>query len=146
MNSTVTEARICTNCLTEKPLTEFRLRSRNGSTKRQKQCRACHNFSERLRLETKREKSRQRDVGKHLTQLSRARSQAQVQLLCSQMLDQFGGVQGFIDVWSTYQQQAIKKGGFGAYRCIKTLLQMIKYCQSNANIARPDVSFSDSLD
>lgn len=126
MTLSIIQTRLCNTCLEEKPITEFRLRSRNGSD-RQKQCRECHNQSERLRLNAKRNRHNQREIGKNLTRLSRAYTEAQVLQTCSQMLKQFGGLEGFLQEMIEYQRRSLKKGGFGAYRCIESILRLLRY-------------------
>ena len=124
------DSRFCEQCVSVKPLAEFRRRSRNGSA-RLNQCRECHNQSERKRRATKRSKHDHRRMAKYLTQLKNERSNARVELLLGVMIEQFGGTQGFLAAWSDYHHRAMHQGGFAAFRCFQSVARLMQFCEQN---------------
>ena len=126
----MTTTRFCEYCLRVLPLTEFR-RRRAGGTVRMRECRACHNQSERDRRARKQAGQSRKQVGKYLTRLNDDLTNKQIRLLCSAMISHFGGLQGFIGAWSDYYQYARKQRGLGAYRCLESVIRLMQYCEEN---------------
>lgn len=96
-----------------------------------RQCRQCHNQSERERRAKSRLKSDRKQVGSFLTELKNEGSNDRVQMLCNRMFRQFGGFQGFVDAWTDYQQKAIESGGFPAFRCFAAMFRLLEYCSES---------------
>ena len=121
------ENRFCETCTKWQVITEFRKRRRSGSA-RMRQCRTCHNLAERNRRTRLRLQNDRKRVRSFLTELKNEDSNDRVRLLCNEMFKQFGGFQGFVDAWNTYQQRALAEGGFAAFRCFAAVFRLLEYC------------------
>ena len=130
-----TSTRVCQHCLKAKPLTDFRRRSRDSSV-RLNQCQSCHNEAERLRSAQKRTKGNRRHLARRLTELKNAQSKQRVEFLCGLMLQEFGGLEGFVRTWADYSQRAMRQGGFAAYRCLASITQLVQHVEAS----KPDLS------
>lgn len=135
MSDFLSDARFCEQCLSVKPINEFRRRSRNGLT-RLNQCRACHAARERERRAKRNKLADRRRVAKCLTHLKNETSNKRLRLLADVMLNRFGGLQGFVLAWTEYVHHAQKQGGFASFRCLQSFLRLAQYCEENA----PDLS------
>jgi hypothetical protein len=127
------DTRFCEQCVSLKPIAEFRKRSRTGSA-HLNQCRTCHNRAERERRAKNRAMRGHRRMAKFLTQLNNEKSNDRLRLLSSVMFQQFGGMEGFVSAWADYQHQAMEQGGFAAFRCFQTVVRLLQYCEET----RPD--------
>lgn len=95
--------RTCRWCNTSKPITEYRIQSRepDGRAYRSHQCRQCHNRVERERSRRKRKDQRDRRIHSKLALVARAKSQRRcVAALAESLLEGFGGVEGFAKSWT----------------------------------------------
>lgn len=110
------ESRLCETCLTRKAIGEFRLRSRGGA-ERVKQCRACHNAAERERRAAKRELL----LVQSFKRLQGERRRGRIEALCNAMLDELGGVAGFVEAWQNHYRRS---SGLDRIRCLKVVLQL----------------------
>lgn len=124
------DSRFCEACLSVKPLAEFRLRSRSDSV-RLNQCRECHNRAERERRARKRTTRDRRRMAGFLTKLKNESSDERLELLCRQMIESFGGTQGFVAAWICYHERAMKEGGIAAMRCFQSVIRLVQYCEAN---------------
>ena len=130
----VEEQRFCESCARWQAITEFRKRRQSDSA-RMRQCRQCHNRSERERRAKSRLKSDRKQVGSFLIELKNEESNDRIRMLCNRMVLQFGGFQGFVNAWTDYQQQAIESGGFPAFRCFAAMFRLLEYCsESNSKM------------
>ncbi len=119
------ETRFCESCLTAKPLTEFRRRTRE-SDDRLGQCRQCHNAAERTRRAAGRARRDSRDLAKFVSQAKRATNPANVQALIDRMIDRFGGLDDFCARWKAIIDAAIEahqhRLALDAFRAIANLI------------------------
>lgn len=134
MTVAAADTRFCEQCVSVKPLTEFRRRSRTGPA-RLNQCRVCRNRAERERRASKRAHCDHRLMAKSLTQLKNERRNDRLELLCRATFRQFGGMQGFVAAWNDFYHQAMEQGEFAAYRCFQSVIRVAQYCDDN----RPDL-------
>lgn len=128
MTSVATDSKLCEHCLTIKPAAAFRRRSSSNAA-RFNQCRDCHNRAERARRAHQKTLHDRRKMASFLTQVKNEQDYDRLELLSRVMLDEFGGVQGFVNAWSDYYQRAMERGGFGALRCIESVLRLMQYCE-----------------
>jgi len=135
MSATFADTKLCELCVSVKPFTEFRRRSRNGSA-RLNQCRQCHNTAERERRSGKRTRHNHRLMAKCLTKVKNEQNNDRLELLCGFMFDQFGGLEGFTAAWCDYRRRAMQQGGYAAFRVFQSLFRLAEYCDAN----RPDMS------
>ncbi|HUY87367.1 MAG TPA: hypothetical protein VMV10_01405 [Pirellulales bacterium] len=125
---TTTELRLCGACLQTKAIADFRLRSR-GSASRMKQCRACHNAAERERRSHIRQHQDDRRLNHLLAKAQGERSNKRLVALCNAMLDEFGGVQGFVESWRDFYRRSLAAGGLGAVRSFQAYLRLVRFCE-----------------
>ena len=129
-DATGRDTRICIDCSSIKPLSEFRRRSRNRPD-RLNQCRDCHNRAERQRRAALRASDKQLNMARSLTELKNEADNRRLELLIKQMLDHFGGLPGFISAWEIYLDQAMKDGGLSAFRCFASMIRLLQYCEES---------------
>lgn len=84
----------CCECGELRPVTEFRLERKNG-TSRRSQCCECHRLRERVRAADKRSAK----MNRLMKRLCNARDERRVQTVCNAMVSQFGGLNGFVNAW-----------------------------------------------
>jgi hypothetical protein len=123
---TTQATRFCEHCLTARPITDFRLRSRGGSG-RMGQCRGCHAQAERERRARHRQRHDDRRVSRFLVAVHGERSHRRVAAICNAMSDEFGGVQGFVAAWRDFYRRSFAKGGLGAIRSFQAYLRLVRY-------------------
>lgn len=75
-----------------------------------------------------------------LTKLKNEPRNDRLRFIAGEMFKQFGGVEGFMDAWRTYQTKALKQGGFPAFRCFAVVLRLVEYCEE---LRRPTSQLSD---
>ncbi len=121
-----TETRLCEQCVTERPLGDFRRRSRNGSA-RMRQCRGCHNEDERRRRANRQARAKNGRMTKSLTKLSEERNNKRLEKLARAVFDEFGGLAGFVAAFAAYRAKAMKRGGLAALRSFEFVLRMQQY-------------------
>ena len=125
----------CSICLQIKPQSEFRRRYRDRP-ERVRQCRECHNDSERLRRGRKRERLNKKELSKTLTALKNEQSDRKVKVLCCEMSQRFGGMDGIIEAWQQSLDNDLQQGGYAAFRHISAMIRLLQYYEEN----KPDYS------
>ena len=109
MTATITEERrVCEQCFESKPLSEFRCKKR-GTSLRARECRTCHNETERLRQAEKRAKATDLAFAQFHAQLKRTRDEKRVAILVAVMVESFGGLHEFVAAWIGHIDQAMEK-------------------------------------
>jgi hypothetical protein len=58
----------------------------------------------------------------------------QLELISAVMIEQFGGMQGFVAAWGEYYRHAMEQGGLAAIRCFESVIRLIRYFDEK----RPD--------
>ncbi len=130
ITSTSAPMRLCEQCLTAKPISQFRRRTQSGSA-RLHQCRDCHNAYERARLARKRQQRDDRRVSKALTQIKNESNSKRLELLCAMLVQQFGGTEGFAAAWFNFHCRAANRGQAAALRSFKAISRLLKYSEEN---------------
>ncbi len=125
----------CSICFEIKPQSEFRRRYRDRPD-RVRQCRECHNDSERLRRGLKRERLNKKELSKTLTALKNEQSDRKVKVLCCEMAHRFGGMDGIIEAWQQSIDKDLEQGGYAAFRHISAMIRLLQYYEEN----KPDYS------
>ena len=125
----------CSICFEIKPQSEFRRRYRDRPD-RVRQCRRCHNDSERLRRGLKRERLNKKELSKTLTALKNEQSDRKVKVLCCEMAQRFGGMNGIIEAWQQSLDKDLQQGGYAAFRHISAMIRLLQYYEEN----KPDYS------
>ncbi|QDT51692.1 hypothetical protein Pan258_57840 [Symmachiella dynata] len=128
--TTTAPTRLCEQCLTAKPISQFRRRTQSGSA-RLHQCRDCHNAYERARLSRKRQQRDDRRISKALTQIKNESNGKRLELLCAMLVRQFGGTEGFASAWFNFHQRAAERGQAAALRSFESVFRLLKYCDEN---------------
>lgn len=126
MIATAHNTRICEGCLEPKPVTDFRLRYRGGAT-RMARCRDCHNRAERERRQRNNRLDNDRRMSRGLAQIQGERSNKRVVVLYNTLLNEFGGVQGFVD---NYRDFYNRSKGLDRMRCFKAMLSLVRVAGS----------------
>ena len=98
MDETPPQTKACQQCLRIQPLGEFRRRYRNRP-QRMHTCNSCRNEYERVRRYNLRRKGRDRTIARFAMRLKHATDANRVLLLACEMLQRYGGVQGFAESW-----------------------------------------------
>ena len=130
--------RVCQHCQNAYPITHFRPRTQSGSA-RMKQCRLCHNQSERLRRQYRRRRLTSRQFHQHLTSLKNQRTARGVERVFLDLVEQFGGTDGLVKTWMGAIEKDIAEGGFRAYRHIASIIRLMQHCE-NSRPDKPDYS------
>ena len=86
------ETKVCSSCLQEQPLNQFRFRYR-GTHIRANQCRLCHNQAEQLRRQRKRGWLTKREFHQHLTSLKNQRAARGVEKVYLDLVSLCGGTE-----------------------------------------------------
>ena len=120
----------CSICFETKPQSEFRRRYRDRPD-RVRQCRECHNDSERLRRGLKRERLNKKELAKTLTALKNEQADRKVKVLCCEMAHRFGGMDGIIDAWQQSLDKDLEQGGYAAFRHISAMIRLLQYYEEN---------------
>jgi hypothetical protein len=118
--------RVCEGCLSPKPLTEFRLRNHGGIV-RMARCRDCHNRAERERRSRIRRRDADRRLSHLLAKVQSERSNKRLVVLCNAMLDEFGGIRGFVESWRDFYRRS---NGLDQMRCLKAVLSLVRVAES----------------
>ena len=134
----VSETKLCSSCLQEQPLDQFRVRYR-GTHIRANQCRLCHNQAEQLRRQRKRGWLTKRQFHQYLTSLKNQRTARGVEKVYLDLVRLCGGTEGILEMWTNVIEQDLEAGGFKAYRHIASILKLIEYCE-NSQRDKPDYS------
>ncbi len=122
------EVRRCESCLLEYPLQQFR-RRRKGQELRMRECRQCHNRREQLRRSALRVRASHRQMANAMTRLKNGTAAARVPVFCAEMVQHFGGAEGFLDAWKACISRDLQAGGLAAFRHIAVLLRFMESCQ-----------------
>ena len=132
------ETKLCSSCLQEQPLDQFRFRYR-GTHIRTNQCRLCHNQAEQLRRQRKRGWLNKRQFHQHLTSLKNQRTARGVEKVYLNLVRLCGGTEGILEMWTKTIERDLKAGGFKAHRHIATILKLMEYCETTQP-DKPDYS------
>jgi hypothetical protein len=128
----------CSTCLIEYPLEQFRRRYRDIEI-RANRCRVCHNQSERLRRQRRRGWLTKREFNKHLTSLKNQRTARGVERVYLDLVQQCGGTDGLVKMWTGAMGKDVAEGGFRAYRHIASIIRLMQHYE-NAQPDKPDYS------
>ena len=134
----VSETKLCSSCLQEQPLDQFRVRYR-GTHIRANQCRLCHNQAEQLRRQRKRGWLTKRQFHQYLTSLKNQRTARGVEKVYLDLVRLCGGTEGILGMWMNVIERDLKEGGFKAHRHIATILKLMEYCE-NTQSDKPNYS------
>ena len=132
------ETKLCSSCLQEQPLDQYRRRYR-GTDIRANQCRLCHNQAEQLRRQRKREWLTKRQFHQYLTSLKNQRTARGVEKVYLDLVRLCGGTEGILEMWTKTIERDLKAGGFKAHRHIATILKLMEYYE-NTQPDKPDYS------
>ena len=132
------ETKLCSSCLQEQPLDQFRVRYR-GTHIRANQCRLCHNQAEQLRRQRKRGWLTKRQFHQHLTSLKNQRTARGVGKVYLELVRLCGGTEGILEMWTKTIEKDLRAGGFKAHRHIASILKLMEYCE-NTQPDKPDYS------
>ena len=127
-----TPFRTCRECAHYLPISEFRLTKR-GQEKRSVQCRKCHNRAERNRRQILKNKHSISEIRKLNNRIKRAASDRQVQVVCSQMVMAFGGVENFVQEWLKVWEIDREKGRAKCFSHIATVVRLIMWVDNHRN-------------
>jgi hypothetical protein len=133
-----TASKRCSKCLLEYPLEQFRRRY-SGVEVRANQCRLCHNQAEQLRRQRKRGLLTKRQFHQYLTSLKNQRTGRGVERVYLDLVQQFGGTEGLLRMWTQTIEKDMAAGGFKAYRHIASILRLMEY-REDAQPDKPDYS------
>ena len=134
----VSETKLCSSCLQEQPLDQFRVRYR-GTHIRANQCRLCHNQAEQLRRQRKRGWLTKRQFHEHLTSLKNQRTSRGVEKVYLDLVRLCGGTEGILEMWTDVIGRDLKAGGMKAHRHIASVIKLMEYCENNQP-DKPDYS------
>ena len=132
------ETKLCSSCLQEQPLDQFRVRYR-GTHIRANQCRLCHNQAEQLRRQRKRGWLTKRQFHQYLTSLKNQRTARGVEKVYLDLVRLCGGTEGILEMWTKNIEKDLRAGGFKAHRHIASILKLMEYCE-NTQPDKPDYS------
>ena len=122
----VTSDRTCRECFEIKPLSHFRFTNRQ-SRQRSSQCRTCHNRAEKERRSAKVKSKRVKAISNAANKLRRDPSDNQVRAICRRMIDQFGGVDGFVKQWFSVWETDQAKGRAKCFAHIAAVIRLMEY-------------------
>ncbi len=94
-----------------------------------RECRQCHNRRERLRRSAIRARASRRQMEKAMTRLKNGTAATRVPVFCAEMVEHFGGADGFLDAWKACIDRDLEKGGLPAFRHIAVLLRFMESCE-----------------
>lgn len=94
-----------------------------------RQCRQCHNLRERLRRAGVRHRLSRSRMAKAMTHLKSCTAAARVPAFCAEMVQHFGGADGFVEAWKDCIERDLAKGGLPAFRHLAVLLRFMEYCE-----------------
>ena len=134
----ISETKLCSSCLQQQPLDQFRVRYR-GTHIRANQCRLCHNQAEQLRRQRKRGWLTKRQFHQYLTSLKNQRTARGVEKVYLDLVRLCGGTEGILGMWMNVIERDLKEGGFKAHRHIATILKLMEYCETTQP-DKPDYS------
>ena len=130
--------RCCQRCFERYPLDQFRHR-RRGQGGRVNECRACHNHAERLRRHRRRGWASKRQFNQYLTSLKNQRSARGVERVFFELVQEFGGTEGLVSMWTAAMARDLADGGFRAYRHIASIIRLMQH-HEGARPNKPDYS------
>jgi hypothetical protein len=140
----------CRLCTRIRPLSEFRYRNKATNT-RFNQCRQCHNAAERTRRTNRQQIASERQITKYLSQICDKRHRRNVGHAVTEMIQTFGGIEGFTKAWNEYYKSVKSKGGYGTLRVLESIIKMMQYHDESAqkisilSDAELEHSISDSV-
>jgi hypothetical protein len=124
----ISAVRRCESCLLEYPLQQFR-RRRKDQELRMRECRQCHNRREQLRRSALCVRASRRQMAKAMTRLKNGTAAARVPVFCAEMVEHFGGAEGFLNAWKACIGRDLERGGLPAFRHIAVLLRFMEASQ-----------------
>jgi hypothetical protein len=104
-----------------------------------RQCRLCHNQAEQLRRQRKRGWLTKRLFHQHLTSLKNQRTARGVERVYLDLVQQFGGTEGLLRMWTQTIEKDMAEGGFKAHRHIASILRLMEHHEANQP-DKPDYS------
>ena len=122
--------RTCRECFEIKPLSQFRFLNRQAGD-RSTQCRTCHNRAEKIRRSAKAKSNRVEAISNAANKLRRDPSDNQVRAICQQMIDQFGGVDGFVKQWMGCWETDRAKGRAKCFAHISAVIRLMEYVDNH---------------
>ena len=123
-------SRTCRECFEIQPLSQFRFTNRQTGD-RSTQCRTCHNRAEKIRRSAKVKSKRVKALGNTANKLRRDPSDNQVRAICQQMIDQFGGVDGFVKQWMGCWETDRAKGRAKCFAHISAVIRLMEYVDNH---------------
>ena len=120
------ETKLCSSCLQEQPLDQFRRRYR-GTHIRANQCRLCHNQAEQIRRQHKRGWLTKRQFHQHLTSLKEQQTSRGVERVFLSLAKLCGGTEGLLEMWADAMEKDFKAGGLKAHRHIAAIIRLMQY-------------------
>lgn len=106
MTTEIDETRVCSLCRTPKPIEDFRLRRRDGTGGRHRECNSCHKLSEKLR----RLKLRLDGVDRFAERVADELQLNRVIALADAMVLKLKGPDKLAELWNTAMERAIRRG------------------------------------
>ena len=122
---------ICRDCGVKKELEEFRRRKR-GSEVRTHQCHSCHAAEERIRSRIRRAKKDRSIAVQGMSALKRAKSARQVEAICANMIEKFGGINRLCEVWKDLLDGDLKRGGLAGMRHMEAVVRLLQHCDNHS--------------
>ena len=104
-----------------------------------RQCRLCHNQAEQLRRQRKRGWLTKRLFNQYITSLKNQRTARGVERVYLDLMQQFGGTEGLLRMWTQAIEKDMAEGGLRAYRHIAAILRLMEHHEANQS-GRPDYS------
>lgn len=104
-----------------------------------RQCRLCHNQAEQLRRQRRRGWLTKRQFHQYLTSLKNQRTGRGVERVYLDLVQQFGGTEGLLRMWTQTIEKDMAAGGFKAYRHIASILRLMEHRENNQP-DKPDYS------
>ena len=104
-----------------------------------RQCRLCHNQAEQFRRQQKRGWLTKRQFRQYLTSLKNQRTARGVERVYLDLVQQFGGTDGLLRIWTQTIEKDMTEGGFKAYRHIASILRLMEHHEATQP-DKPDYS------
>jgi hypothetical protein len=68
-------------------------------------------------------------MAKAMTQLRHCTAAARVPTFCAEIVQHFGGAEGFLNAWKACIDRDLERGGLPAVRHLTVLLKLMEYCE-----------------
>ena len=79
----------------------------------------------------KRQRVNKKELTRTLTAIKNERSDRQVKVLCGEIAERFGGLDGLVEAWHHSLDTDLEKGGYAAFRHIAALVRLLQYTEDN---------------